>query len=150
MSWWNAVAGAIFGRRGKGDPKTVVEEATTGIIAGIDKIWYTDEERADNKTEVFKLKTRAIEAHTKFVENTASENSARSIARREIAQKIIDVWLTMMILNTIVYLFDEAKGKKMYEVVEVYGLPTAVLMVLGFYFSLYALDKVTGAWGKKK
>jgi hypothetical protein len=150
MSWWNAVAGAIFGRRRKGDPKTVVEEATTGIIAGIDKAWFTDEEKAEHALEVFALKAKAVEAHAEFVKNTASENSARSIARRVIAIKIIDVWLCMMLLNAVVYLVDKEQGEALYKIVEVYGLPTAVLMVLGFYFSLYALDKVTGAWGKKK
>jgi hypothetical protein len=148
MGWWGTIAGALLGRREKGEPKTVVEEATTGIINGIDAAWFTDEEKAAHSLKVFELKAKAVEAHADFVKNTASENSARSIARREIALMVIKVWLSMTLLTVPVAVFDKVAASTILDVVKAYGLPTAVLMVLGFYFSLYALDKIKAGWGK--
>jgi hypothetical protein len=52
---------------------------------GIDALWYTDEEKAENKADSAKLKFKWGELAIKSAETTIGENSQRSLSRRYLA-----------------------------------------------------------------
>jgi len=136
------------GGRAAEDTAATIRKVAEGAISGIDALILTDEEEIQYGIKKVELKLRVAESLAKHVENTADENTARSKARRWIAKNVVKVWLSTMLLTMVVYAFDEEKGKGIYEVAEAYWLGEAVMMVLAFYFTLYAIDKVKKGWGK--
>ena len=75
-------------------------EKTLDIIKkGGDAIWYTDEEKAENNKELFKLWAEAL---TKIND----ENSPRSLTRRYIAWMVVGVWLLFSAVCVAAYPFN--------------------------------------------
>ena len=112
------------------DPQGLLE----GIGKGIDKANFTKEERAD-----FNLKVADKAAD--FVGNTLSENTIRSKTRRKIA--IFVVYNDFAIFWLCVILkFLEKDIKPIIELVKVFNLSVALIVVLSFFFGGYYLKNV--------
>ena len=71
---------------------SAVEKVVDAGISGLDKLVFTEEEKADYHRELQKL-------HLKFVEISASESTAQSISRRLICLPVVYSWLAMIFLN---------------------------------------------------
>ena len=77
----------------------IADKATTGLISGVDKLFYTDEEKADSAIQRAQIAKELSATHLKLMEATASENTARSITRRALAIMIMGVFLLLLIAS---------------------------------------------------
>lgn len=68
----------------------VGDKITTGIIAGLDKIWHTEEEKSD-------AQQKANETLLGFWKTVANENTEQSKARRELANMVFKVYFSLFI-----------------------------------------------------
>jgi len=145
MGFWSGLFGG--GKTAETTADTI-NTAVDGVVSGIDKLFYMEEEKVENAIKIMDIKLKAADGLAAHVQATQSENTLRSKTRREISIMIIKTWIAMMLLNLVVYVWNKETGKEMLDVVEAYGLPTAVIMVLAFFFSLYGLNIAKDAIGK--
>lgn len=103
--------------------------------SGIDKLFFTNEERADFNKGI-------ADSQLEFVKQTISENSIRSRTRRYIAVSIIAVYLFLVLASGFSYLFHEEYSKHIFELANK-SLGTLVVMVCAFYFGGYYLKNYT-------
>jgi len=75
-----------------------------GIISGIDKIAYTDEEKAE-------ARQKGSETILKFWEVIARENTEQSKARRILAKMTFQVFFFFLLAAAVVYKFDPGYAK---------------------------------------
>ena len=130
MNWFTGIKTALSA------PK-IVEKGVDGVIAGIDKCFYTDEERAE-------AKQKAGETLLKFWEMTTKENTEQSIARRVLAKMTFQVYFFFVIMGALVYKFDTAFAKFLFDVAG--SMVWLVTMVAAIYFGPHQVSKV---WKKK-
>ena len=98
------------------------EKVIDGARSGLDKLFYTDEEKADTAKEV-----RAW--FLKYLEATQPQN----LARRFIALIIVSLWAFLCLFGAFVYYFNKEYGQFIFETLaEVVMNP--FLLVVGFYF----------------
>jgi len=109
---------------GKLDVGKLVDKASSGI----DKIFFTKEEKADFS---FKI----ADSLAQYVNSTISENSARSITRRYLAILIMATYLFLMVAACGVSIWDVEKGTFIFDVAN--KMSTLVLMVGAFFFGAY-------------
>lgn len=118
----------------------IADKMTTGFIAGIDKIWHTDEEKSD-------AKQKFTETYLGFWKLISTENSEQSKARRELAKMTFQVFFFFLLAAGVIYPFDPEyaifllglAGKIMF-------LVTAIGVI---YFGPHQLSKVAN-WKKSK
>lgn len=130
MSFW----GRLFGS------SKAVDAVIDGVSNGIDKIWYTDEEKADNAIESRKQANAMI---IKWMESTQGQN----LARRLIALTVTSVWVlqyfAMMVLSTAAVWTNDSgavTSEKLQASAAVIGtyaesMNGAMMLILGFYFA---------------
>lgn len=102
-----------------------------------DALFHTDEEKAANRA-----KSRDVQLD--FIKTQHSENSLRSVARREISLLIIRSYVAMVWLTAVAYVCGDTKKAEFLFKLATVSFSTAVLMVLGFYFGGYYLPKIMG------
>ena len=112
--------------------KKTVDKVVDGAISGIDKLFYTNEERADAKKEIAK-------GVSKFVENTLDENTARSKTRRVIAIMIMGVFLLLILAAAGVYTINPDYSKFLFKIAG--DMSTMALMVAAFFFGAHLLGR---------
>lgn len=112
--------------------KKTVDKVVDGAISGIDKIFYTNEEKADARRKL-------AEGVQEFVKSTLDENTARSRTRRVIAIMIMGVFLILIIAAAVAYPFDEAYSNFLFEIVG--DMSTFALMVAAFFFGAHMLGR---------
>lgn len=115
----------------------VGDKITTGVIAGIDKLWFTEEERVENKQ-------KANETLLKFWEAVATENTEQSKARRTLAQMTFKVYFFLLLAGVSVYRFDAGYSKFIFEVAG--NITPLVMGIAAIYFGPQQIAKV---WKKK-
>ena len=142
-------------------PDKVIEKGfdlagrATGII---DKIWHTDQEKAEDAIERTKLNIRISEGVLKFVETTQDESSIRSKTRRVLAWSIIGLsaFLTLyfVFISTLVVLWTskatqlESLADNIILALKYWSYGTGA--VITFYFGYYAASNVIGKWNEGK
>ena len=111
----------------------IAEKATGGIINGIDKLFYTEEEKAEagQKTAATILS---------FWQTFATENSEQSKARRELAMMVFKSYFALIFMAVAVYGFNDKYASFIFSIVA--GLSTLVMMVAGVYFLPHQLSKL--------
>ncbi|PXX96913.1 hypothetical protein DF185_19935 [Marinifilum breve] len=114
----------IFGKK-----KDLAEKVTDLVGSGVDKLFYTREEQADD------LKA-SHDQYLEFITKTLGESTVRSITRRKIACKIVDVELLLVLAAAVAYKFDPEYAKFLLELAKFLG--TAFLAVVIFFFGTYA------------
>lgn len=107
----------------------VADKFVDGAMSGIDKLFYTDEEKADSRKEAAKMYL----AHQKLI---LGENTARSITRRYLAVMIIGVFLSGLIFAVGIWKYSQEWAKFTLEVTG--NLATGFGMILVCYFGYYA------------
>ena len=101
-----------------------VEKVVSAGISGIDKLIFTDEEKADYHKELQKL-------HLKFIEVAANESSTQSVSRRVICLPVVYAWLLLILLNVFCDIVLNQQFSSIAEGVEQMSLPA--LAAIGFY-----------------
>ena len=112
-----------------------------GAVNGIDKLFYTDEEKAENAQKAFELwlKAQNILIH---------ESSVRSMTRRYLAIMIVGVFLFLILFAAILFAFGVTTAKEVFACAK--AISGLTLMVTGFYFTYYGIQQTVAAVKKKK
>ena len=139
--------GAFFGKM-LGSDKTI-EKSIDTVSSGIDALFYTDEERANDGA---KERAQARQSLIKWLDATQGQN----LARRILALVITGVWLLMYLAATILAVCalwsthaDQLKaGAKIIgeRATEMNG---AMMLILGFYFAAPHLGSIVNVAMKK-
>ena len=77
----------------------VADKATSGLIAGVDAMFFTDEEKSRANFQI-------TEAAIKMIAITQGEATVRSITRRVLAWLIMGTFLFLLLFGTMVYKLD--------------------------------------------
>ncbi len=111
----------------------IAEKGMDGIISGVDKLFYTEEEKAD-------ANLRILKAQLEFVKQFAGENSEQSKARRELAKIVFKSYFALIFMGVTVWYFNAEYAKFLFGIVaEISGL---ALLVAGAYFGPHQLSKI--------
>ena len=125
----------------KTTPKVVdiAGDIVTGSIAGIDKLFFTNEEKAEAGKEVMELwlETQKI---------LRDESTVRSMTRRFLACMIMGEFLLFLLMAVLCWPLMPQWSKFILEVAK--SLATLTLAVGVFYFGSYAIS--AHVMGKKK
>ncbi len=127
------------------------DEATGKLIdnvsSGLDKLWYTDEEKAEDKA---KARSEGRVMVIKWLESTQGQN----LSRRLIALSITFIWLLQYIvaaaLNVATVWVGPETGKKLSESAVLVSnngsdIVPAVMLILGFYFAAPHMGSIAQA-----
>jgi cytochrome b subunit of formate dehydrogenase len=121
--------------------KKTVDKVVDGAISGIDKIFYTNEERAEARRKL-------AEGVQDFVETTLDENTARSKTRRVIAIMIMGVFLLLIVGAALAYPWSADYSNHLFSIAE--SMSTFALMVAAFFFGAHMLGRNLVEKKKKK
>lgn len=112
-----------------------------GVISGVDKLFFTDEEKAE-------VSQKAMDSIYDFIKSTIGENSIRSITRRRLAVMIAGAFLFLLILGGLVFPYDKEWSAYLLDCAK--ALSGLVLAVSVFYFGPYQVGgMITAIRGKK-
>ena len=134
MTWYNPTTWFGSAAEGIKMANTLVE----GAVKGMDALWYTDEEKAQDKGKV-------MDNYLELIKTTAGENTAKSKTRRILAIMIIGnalimTWFTILFKLLGIFLESDKSDKAAVFVFtflkEFWYYP--VLSVVIFYFGYYA------------
>ena len=101
-------------------------DTTKAVISGIDKAWFTNEE----KSEYF----------LKYLAATQPQN----LARRLIAVIVVLLWALLILSGVTIYYFDEAHGLFIFDTLKD-TVNTPFSIIIGFYFA----EHLARAWKDK-
>ena len=111
----------------------VGEKITTGLISGIDKCFYTDEEKAV-------ALQKGSETILEFWKVVASENTEQSKARRELAMIVFKSYFSMLFFTIAVYGLNKEMAMFIFDIANSFS--TLVLGVGAIYFGPHQLQKL--------
>ena len=123
--------------------KTATETAKNvvdGTIAGIDKIWYTDEEKAENIVKRIELFQQGYAIWLEAQKVLVNESTPRSITRRVLAILILGSFLALILGAGAVYFFNQVWAQWL---IDCSGYLKGLAITVGvFYFGYYAIGNV--------
>ncbi len=111
--------------------KINVQKTIDTAASGIDKLFFTNEEKADVSKGI-------ADAQLEYLKSTVDENSTRSITRRYLSLAIVFVFLVLIIAAVVIRGFDKDYAQFVFETAK--ELNTLVLMVAGFFFGGYMIS----------
>ena len=121
----------------------IVEKSTDGIISGIGKLVFTEQEKSEINMEAAKAIIDMQKAHT-------VENSEQSKARRYLAMLTFWFHYCFIIGLVVLYRIDPDWCNEALIVLVKIDTSYLMLMVAGAYFVPYQLSKLGILNGKKK
>ena len=124
------ILSAIFGS--SKNTETIVD----GAVAGLDKIFFTAEEKSDASAKV-------AEWYLKYLAATQPQN----LARRLIALVVVLLWALLVLVGVATYKFDSGFSMFVFDILrDVVNMPFQI--IIGFYFATH----LARAWqtGKPK
>lgn len=108
--------------------KTIVD----GAVSGVDKLFYTKEEKADNAKYMSEWFLRYLEA-----------SQPQNLARRFIALIIVGLWAFLVLLAVMVYKIDESYSAYILGILkDVVSSP--FVWIIGFYFAKHLISSAIG------
>jgi hypothetical protein len=149
---WNLI-GKIFGS------DKSIEKGLSMIESAGDKLWYTDEEKADDRAK----KGEQVRA---FMVNWMESTKGQNVARRMLAVGITFVWLSMYIVSTLMSVvapwldssiqlndlgvviegtmsvYEKTMASSIALDVKADKMSGAVMLILAFYFAAPHMDKI--------
>ena len=136
MSFW----GRLFGS----DKAT--EKVIDTVSSGLDKLWYTDEEKAEDKA-------RGVSEARQFLLTWLTNTQGQNLARRFIAIACTVVWLIMYCASWIMaalapWLVNYSAKLLESSVViaeRAESMNGAMMLILGFYFAAPHMSSIVGA-----
>ena len=113
----------------------IAEKATTGIISGIDKAFYTDEEKAD-------INLKMVDMSSKVLLGLQDQFTPRAISRRIIAF-LFSISFCAAFITAIIFacLDDTSIVDNIVHVVKVFDMGVIMGTIIIFYFGNYLMDK---------
>ena len=94
------------------------DDTTKAVISGIDKAWFTNEE----KSEYF----------LKYLSATQPQN----LARRLIAMAVVMLWALLILVGLVAHFVGEAHGEFVFTILaDVVAVPFSI--IIGFYFAAH-------------
>lgn len=127
MGFW----GSLFG------VKSVVEnvpKVVDGVISGVDKLCFTEEEKAE-------VNIKTMELIFDHIKTSVSESSIRSITRRVLSICILGVFLLLLLASGGLFYFFPAWAQYLFDCAK--SMYHLVLAVSVFYFGPYQLARLT-------
>lgn len=130
----------MFGRIFGGDKET--SKVIDKVSDGLDKLFYTQEEKAEHETEARK---QAASLFLAWMDKTRGQN----LARRVLAFSIVGAWLGMYIFSSILFFLGvwwTANSEPLLKSGELIkasavGLNTEAALIIGYYFAAPHIDK---------
>ena len=126
--------------------KTATETAKNvvdGTIAGIDKAFYTSEEKAENLQKRLELFQQGYSIWLEAQKVLVNETTPRSITRRWLAVLILGSFLVLILAAGGAYMFNLAWAEWL---IKCSGYLKGLAMTVGvFYFGYYAVDNIVAA-----
>lgn len=139
MGFWNLITGA----KAIGKTMDIADKTTTGVIAGFDKAFYTQEEKAETVTKRMEIIGKLSETHIELMKATASETTTRSITRRIVAIFVMIMTFLCMVTIAVTWLFNQGWALFMLELVKYFQIGIAFISVVFFFFGTYLAGKFT-------
>ena len=109
--------------------KINVGEVVTGAMSGIDKLFFTKEEKADFNNKI-------SDSLAKHVESTLSENTVRSKSRRFVTHTFVGLYAALVLIQIYIS-FTDIVNQKIWDLITDQTLSTAIIMILAFYYGGY-------------
>lgn len=135
MSFW----GKLFGS------DKALSGVVDGITNGIDKIWYTDEEKSEDAA---KAKRDAAGFLINWMESTKGQN----LARRFLAMMITFVWLVQYLIAKVLLVAavwvekpDQLMKSAAVISADAQSMTGAMMLILGFYFAAPHMGSIAKA-----
>jgi hypothetical protein len=127
--WWNPASWFTVGSKGV----DMADKVLDGAVSGLDKLFFTDEEKAEFKQNAGKMYLE----HQKII---LSENTARSITRRILAVMIIGVFLAGLVFAVAIWKYNSAWAAFTLKVAG--NLSTGFGAIIVFYYGYYAVGNL--------
>lgn len=108
-----------------------VEKVVSAGISGIDKLVFTEEEKADYHKKLQDL-------HLEFVKIAATESTAQSISRRLICMPVVYLWLALIVVNVGCEVFTGNAYATIAAAIQQMNMPA--LAAIGFYVGRHMLS----------
>lgn len=138
MSFWNAITGVASVDK----TLDIADKTLTGVGNGLDKLFYTDEEKADTLNKRMEIAEKISQTHIKLMEVTHSETTTRSITRRFTAISIMLLTFLSLVTICVAWKFDKEWAVFMLQVIQYFQIGWAFIAVVVFFFGNHML---TGA-----
>ena len=107
--------------------KDIANKAVDGAIGGLDKMFFTQEEKAEANQKL-------SEWYLKYLEATQPQN----LARRFIALIVVGLWALLILIGVAVKYWSDEFAEFVFRVLaEIVMNP--FLMIMGFYFLTHAV-----------
>lgn len=117
----------------------IAEKGLDSLSAGADKLFYTEEEKAENAINRVEIGQKWAEIHIKLMETLSTENTTRSITRRYLAVMVIGVFLFLVVSSAAAYPYRSDWAIHIFNVAK--SLSTLVLTIGIFYFGYYGVKE---------
>ena len=102
-----------------------------GVISGIDKLWFTDEEKSQASVKV-------LDVVIERVKLAVSESSVRSMTRRIMAIMFCGTFLFLLLMTAFVYPWFKDWAEHLFECAIV--LKNPIIAIIIFYFGSYGIS----------
>jgi D-alanyl-lipoteichoic acid acyltransferase DltB (MBOAT superfamily) len=130
MGFW----GWLTGVRTAEKAMEIADKATGGLIAGVDAMFFTDEEKSRANFQI-------TEAAIKMIAITQGEATVRSITRRVLAWLIMCTFLFLLLFGTMIFKVDPEWSA--YCLNSAKALTFLATPVGIFYFGYYGVKAMT-------
>ena len=121
---------------------SAAEKVLDSTVSGIDKLVYTEEERAD-------ARTTALDAWLKLQAMMGEETTVRGVTRRILSVMCIGTYILLSLLSVAVWTFNKAYADFIWEVANAGQYGWITLAIVAFYFGPYFLQKLVEGFNKK-
>lgn len=124
----------LFGWMASGP--AAADKVLDGAVSGIDKLFYTEEERSDAKAKL-------LDHWLNLQATLGEETSVRGVTRRILAVAFSGVYILLTLVAAAVWPMQSAYADFLWEIANgQYGW--IVLTVVVFYFGPYVIERVLG------
>lgn len=106
--------------------------AVKAVISAGDKIWYTEEEKAEGRLKL-----------NQWYLDYLKVTSGQHLARRIIAFLLVGLWTFLTLLAALVWPFSSEYSDFLFEVVRD-SVMNPVNIIIGFYFLTHAVKNIKG------
>jgi len=113
----------------------IAKKGTDGLIKGLDKLFYTAEEKSEASLKV-------TQAAIEMVKTNHGEHTIKSVTRRWLAWLIMGNFCFLVTLGALIYKIDSEWAK---HILECAGLLSGMALAVSIcYFGYYGLNAVIG------
>ena len=126
--------------------KVDTEKVVNSAISGIDKLFYTNEEKADDVKYSMEYRMKLGDAIAGFYSTTLSENSERSKFRRRVGLQIIWVYTLLTASVIAAHFFGTNEDVKfLIEIMKLwsFGFGSVIVFLFGGYYLNMAKPQIS-------